>query len=415
MAIDYFANPPPGLDLNESRTATNNAVGIVLFALSAFFVGLRLLTRLRLKREKLGADDYLMFLGLALNAGNLACCIAGGFYGLGKHIWTLDAYQMRQITIVGLPPIRCNGLLTDLQITFAYVFIYAWSVCIIKFSILALYRRIFGMSWMAWFCVALTAGYLLTNHIVLPLYTKPLDYYWNQWYGHEGVVQINEAKFYLGVGIINLFGDICILTVPISNVVRLRLGTTQKIAISLIFLLGSFVCFASMYRIITITRLVRTTDISWAKSDVFIWSSVEPSIGIISGCLPTLRPLLLHILQSWFNYVPSERSSSKGSRSITLNPIETIGKKRTRKISKNDTLGGSQFTDLGDDGDVDEARRGQHSRAWRPDEDEMCLTTTTVHARSDSMRGTEHSTPEEPDAGGINVTKEFEWDEVTRV
>lgn len=173
------------------------------------------------------------------------------------------------------------------------------------------------------------------------------------------------------------------------------------------------VCFASMYRIITITRLVRTTDISWAKSDVFIWSSVEPSIGIISGCLPTLRPLMLHLLQSWFNFIPSERSSSgKGSRSISLNPIETIGKKRTRKISRQDTLGGSQFTEL-NDADIDEERRGQHSRAWRPDEDDMCLTTTTVHAHSDSRSGTERSTPEARDGGGINVTKEFEWDEAT--
>ena len=77
MAVDYFANQPPGLDLSESRTATNNAVGIVLFALSLVFVALRLITRLRLKHETLGLDDYLMFLGLALNAGNLACCIAG--------------------------------------------------------------------------------------------------------------------------------------------------------------------------------------------------------------------------------------------------------------------------------------------------------------------------------------------------
>jgi hypothetical protein len=77
MAINYFANPPPGLDLTESRTASNNAVGIVLFTLSAIFVGLRLLTRLKLKRDKLGLDDYLMFVGLTLNAGNLACCIAG--------------------------------------------------------------------------------------------------------------------------------------------------------------------------------------------------------------------------------------------------------------------------------------------------------------------------------------------------
>jgi hypothetical protein len=37
-------------------------------------------------------------------------------------------------------------------------------------------------------------GYLLTNHIVLPLYTRPLSYYWNQWYDAEGEALIDEAK-----------------------------------------------------------------------------------------------------------------------------------------------------------------------------------------------------------------------------
>ena len=93
MAFDYFANPPPGLNLNESRTASNNAIGIVLFVLSFIFVGLRLFTRLRLKREALGLDDYLMFVGLALNAGNLACCIVGkasrsqGLYSLAHMLF----------------------------------------------------------------------------------------------------------------------------------------------------------------------------------------------------------------------------------------------------------------------------------------------------------------------------------------
>jgi hypothetical protein len=67
-------------------------------------------------------------------------------------------------------------------------------VCVIKFSILALYHRIFGLSWLAWFCGVLTMGYLITNHVVLPLYTAPIDYYWNQWYGAQGKVQINEAN-----------------------------------------------------------------------------------------------------------------------------------------------------------------------------------------------------------------------------
>jgi hypothetical protein len=104
-----FTDVPPGLDLTESRTASNNAIGIVLFVLSLIFVGLRLFVRLRMKREPLGLDDYLMFLGQALNAGNLACCIAGGFYGLGKHIWSLDEYQMRKITIVRIRRWFCDA------------------------------------------------------------------------------------------------------------------------------------------------------------------------------------------------------------------------------------------------------------------------------------------------------------------
>jgi len=95
MAFDYFANPPPGIDLSESRTASNNAIGIVLFVLSFVFVALRLLTRLRLKREVLGLDDYLMFLGLALNAGNLACCIAGRVldYENLRHLLTSRSWE----------------------------------------------------------------------------------------------------------------------------------------------------------------------------------------------------------------------------------------------------------------------------------------------------------------------------------
>lgn len=40
------------------------------------------------------------------------------------------------------------------------------------------------------------------------------------------------------------------------------------------------------------TFLKSSADITWIMGDVFIWSSVEPSIGIVCACLPTLQPLL---------------------------------------------------------------------------------------------------------------------------
>ncbi|KAH8624623.1 hypothetical protein IG631_20088 [Alternaria alternata] len=337
MAFDYFANPPPGIDLSESRTTSNNAIGIVLFVLSFVFVALRLLTRLRLKREVLGLDDYLMFLGLALNAGNLACCIAVVWWrrrGTGE---------------------RGKGGLSFKQ--------------------------------------------------------------------NRGS-QLTRLQFYLGIGIINLFGDICILTIPVQSVLKLNMGRSQKVAVILTFLLGSFVCFASLYRIITIVHLVNTTDISWAKSDVFIWSSVEPSVGIISGCLPTLRPLLLQVTDVLSRSLPS---TLKGSQHIqspahSLDPLETISKKRTRKIKVNDTLEGTTVTQTEIRTDRKSwMRSNKDHEPWgrsRLDEDEIGLTTTHVHGEcpnagrkaSSEVRISE-SPPNDRRERGITLTTEFEWDE----
>ncbi|KAJ4359435.1 hypothetical protein N0V95_002182 [Ascochyta clinopodiicola] len=237
------------------------------------------------------------------------------------------------------------------------------------------------------------------------------------------------------MGIINLFGDICMLAVPISSVLKLQMERTQKIAICCMFLLGSFVCFASLYRIITILRLVRSRDISWAKSDVFLWSSVEPSIGIISGCLPVLRPLMMKILESWFKFAPSTRNSSKQSKSsgFTLSPLETISKKRTRKPRKHDleSTNMTNFTQIDDEVEVDAhgtvtyigkeekktrvSVRQDHDETgtWRPDDDEICLTTTTVH-RSSSGAGVEERSTESLDRDGIRMTTKFEWDEASQ-
>jgi len=96
------------------------------------------------------------------------------------------------------------------------------------------------------------SDYLITNHIVLPLHMRPISYYWCQWCGAQSEVLVDEAKlndsemtskpqltarqFCLGVGIINLFGDISILAVLISSVLKLHM---QMVAICFMFLLGS--------------------------------------------------------------------------------------------------------------------------------------------------------------------------------
>ncbi|KAK2750977.1 hypothetical protein FQN57_000052 [Myotisia sp. PD_48] len=374
----FFSNPPPGLDLTENRTSANNAIGIALFVLAVIAVTLRIISRIYFQKVKLGPDDYFMLAGLLLGVGNLACCIAGGYYGLGKHIWTLGPDEMEKISII----------------TFYYVFIYSWSVTLVKYSILLFYRRIFGMTWLAWWCVFLTTGYLITNHIVLPLYCKPLSYYWNQWHNSKGGhCPIDEANFYLGVGIINMIGDFCILLVPLPAVLKLQMPPGKKVAVYFIFLLGSFVCVASIIRIRVIIALTKTIDISWAKSDVFIWSSVEPSVGIISGCLPTLRCFFVWLLRQCglSIFVPNSTRENY------------------------ETPDGSNLAMNGED---DNSRRNPWSKGrarLRPD-DELCLTTIcATKADASSLEGLDMSGSDTPQTGGggITVHKQFQLNEGT--
>ena len=93
MATFDFGDPPPGLNLSESRTVGNSVVAIILFVLSGVFVALRLFTRIKLKREQLGCDDYLILAGLALNAGNLACCIVGWWPTAGQSLDLTNAVK----------------------------------------------------------------------------------------------------------------------------------------------------------------------------------------------------------------------------------------------------------------------------------------------------------------------------------
>jgi hypothetical protein len=68
MDNPYFLNPPEGLDLTESRTEPNNAIGIALFIMAVIAVGLRTIARLQFQNVSLAADDYLLY-------GRLVCVL----------------------------------------------------------------------------------------------------------------------------------------------------------------------------------------------------------------------------------------------------------------------------------------------------------------------------------------------------
>ncbi|KAI9704583.1 MAG: hypothetical protein M1820_005496 [Bogoriella megaspora] len=78
------------------------------------------------------------------------------------------------------------------------------------------------------------------------------------------------------------------------------MSPTRKILIGAIFALGWFVVGAGIARTVAGIRAFATVttdfDYTYSRVSVFYWTVIEVCVGVISSCLPTMRPLLFHYL-----------------------------------------------------------------------------------------------------------------------
>jgi hypothetical protein len=125
------------------------------------------------------------------------------------------------------------------QILFAYLFVYIFELFLIKISILAFYRRIFGRNWSIWICLFLTTGWTVGSMIALLVSSDPVAYFWTSTYDPKGGhYRYNFYGYYIGNAAANVVIDVLILLIPIPVVWRLKLRVTQKVMITSVFFIG---------------------------------------------------------------------------------------------------------------------------------------------------------------------------------
>lgn len=296
-----FGSAPAGTDLSESKAAGNDAAVIVLAVIASLAVGMRLWAR-TVQKLQLQADDYLIVIALVFTYATAGLSITGGVFGSGKHVWAVPT----------------GNILIILKILFGYTTIYGCANAFTKLSVICFYHRIFGwtdrlFNYAIFFAGFIAAAFPLIILSVMLGACRPLDYYWLEYtdVNAKGKCLVNVDRFFLAMGIINMLTDILILSIPIPKIYQLQMSARKKWTVSGIMLLGSFVCVASIVRIYYLVLLQTAIDLTWLMGPIFIWSCVEPSIGVLSACLPVMAPLLRIIFRNWV-------SSSSNSNSHSL-------------------------------------------------------------------------------------------------
>jgi len=269
------------------------------------FAGISVIGRVvsrRINKLELSASDFLSVGGL-LGAWVISLIvIEEAKLGLGRHIEVVPLANVRMI------------LLT----TYIGEIFYSITFPMVKLSILLLYRSIFpgkGMMLATNIVATFVIGWGISLLLVSIFSCKPIHGFWDVTVKSTCV---DSKWFFVGNSIPNMIADLVILCLPMRKVWLLKMSTRSKWAVSAIFLLGGFVVVASALRVYFMLTM-NPSDITWTYVGVGLWTAVEIDVAVTSACLPTLRPVLSHLVPVFFDVFKSRIGRSKGTHDSSNN------------------------------------------------------------------------------------------------
>ncbi|KIW06741.1 uncharacterized protein PV09_02434 [Verruconis gallopava] len=280
-------------------------------ALATTAVLLRFCSRY-LKRAPLWWDDGMVLFSLLWNYCVVGFIFAMYYSGMGIH-----ASQVPMNDIV----MMAKWLLVA-------EILYAWNLCWTKIAVLLMYYRIFHFSFfkrMAYGVGGFVIIWGITITFLFIFICVPVQKIWYpQLPGHC----VNQVGTWVANATSTILTDLIILLLPIRELWKLQLKKFEKVALTLTFSLGFFVVFASAYRF-SVLFSYTSKDPTYTLAPTVGWTSIEMSAGIVSACLPVMRPIIQFV---------AKKLGLDGSMFLS-NPLPGMSKSSKRHSSKRSGTG----------------------------------------------------------------------------
>ncbi|RPA76717.1 hypothetical protein BJ508DRAFT_213453 [Ascobolus immersus RN42] len=269
-------------------------VGISFSILSMLFVIGRMWSRHYLLR-RVGFEDWLIVFSWCQSVFLVFCCCWSTRYGVGLHYWDIDPTK--------------SMVTPSFPAQYVTTIVYPTVTTCIKFSILIFYIRltpslIFNRLVKA--TMALTFLIFLGTIFANIFACVPIYLNWDfvaRFTPGLGTC-VNQIHLWIAGAALHCLTDLVIFVLPIPLVLRSQLPTRQKWNAMVIFALGLLLVVASVVRLqMNILTLdpEQLRDYNWTGSRAMAWTTMEVNVGIIVACLPGIRPLLAHLMPSWFS------------------------------------------------------------------------------------------------------------------
>ncbi|KAI1643796.1 uncharacterized protein F4817DRAFT_348677 [Daldinia loculata] len=301
------------------------------FILAIICIGLRLWAK-RIKKISLRFTDYAIIVAAVFSAGYLSICwLVAKQGGVG--------FPLVQVA----PPQRT---LTQKSFIVAWL-LQAWANTFVRLSILDFIAQVFSVKkfrMVVYFFEGCAIAYLVGCTITFFAICRPIKYNWEV--GPAALQHCgNLSMKFLLSSIFNLTLDVCILVLPMPMLWTLQLNSRKKIALTVVFGLGIFVCFATAWRTYNVVHFSTPEaklNFTMTVVDDALWSGLEINLGIINACLPVMPAALQRIFKipflrliSFSTWRPASGSEASGLRPTWMRLGSTKGDKNgsiSRKV-----------------------------------------------------------------------------------
>ncbi|KAF2435248.1 integral membrane protein [Tothia fuscella] len=309
--------PKPNYDHPATRGPAIMTVELTILPIALICVALRLWIRIRWLHRSWW-DDYLMVLAAIFSIGTTVTVIlATQKYGWNSHVWDL----------------RKPTLEVGRKASMAGQTFFVLASGFVKMSILVNYLRIAPEKSVFRRLVWITLGVVTLGMAVffVALWTQcfPISSYWNLLRVDRDCIP--EGPPLITQTVFNVITDFIIYVLPMPILFQLKLPSTQRVGLMILFGVGGVIVVAGSFRAYWVHQvLYGTYDVTWEGFNLWVWTAVETNVGVICGCIPALKPLLFSARSQGNSRYGSQTSwkdrsaprSWKGAQQMQSQPVD---------------------------------------------------------------------------------------------
>ncbi|CAD6594109.1 MAG: hypothetical protein ASARMPREDX12_008145 [Alectoria sarmentosa] len=257
---------------------------LVISIVATLAVVLRLWAR-KIQKVRLELNDYMIMLGLVFALADVIIYISIGALLLSVETSTENLF-IRLIT-------ELNFIIPLLWIT---------AVTLIRFSVILLYIRIFATRSFRLSCyviLILNITFFIATFLSYVLSAIPVGCHWSDTIDCSSTLDAKSID--LPVAVFNLLLDVTVVVLPMPVLWGLQMAVGKKATLSGMFGLGFTICAITAYRV-QITATIGSLDSGGHIEINTVLFMFEAILGVITACLPVLKPVFDKVRDSMKRY-----------------------------------------------------------------------------------------------------------------